>query len=303
MDADRLCPWNGDVKRGLLTRNKPEDGRVSHGGTANLTFTAPAGTKLVGMDFAWDGYRKTENWTIGLAADGQWITGCRANDGQGECNLGRDATEAKHVNLEGHSAVRLEATCGDQDGCSTNNTGDTEQAGLRARVAFAWTVITLRDNVDPGVSEVSGGLLSSDWLRGSQGVRFTSNDNTGISTTRMLVDGGVRFATTRPCTYTRPIPCSTQPAGVAYAIDTAELSDGRHHVELQAVDAAGNIGQQTRTINVDNNAPLAHFDARDRRLPGRVTVSATDTASGVGGRADRDAARWDRGPGARSRQA
>ncbi|MEA2348687.1 MAG: hypothetical protein QOG62_2474 [Thermoleophilaceae bacterium] len=283
MDADRLCPWQGDVKRGLIARNKAEDGRVGQGATANLTFTAPAGTELWGMDYAWDGYRKTENWTIGLAADGQWLTGCRANDGQGECNVGRNGTEARHVGLAGHATVRIEATCGDKDGCATNNSGDVAQAGLRARAAFAWTVIELRDNFDPGVSEVAGGLLSSGWIRGPQDARFTSNDNTGISTTRMLVDGIVRFETTRPCTYTRPIPCSTEPAGAAYGINTGELSDGHHQVELQAVDAAGNMGHETRTINVDNNAPVASFDARDRGNPSQVTVSASDTASGVAG--------------------
>jgi hypothetical protein len=66
-------------------------------------------------------------------------------------------------------------------------------------------------------------------------------------------------------------------------VDTRELADGPHALELQAVDAAGNMGHVTRSFFVDNNAPVAWFDPREGPGADRVTVTAADAASGVAG--------------------
>jgi hypothetical protein len=281
MDADRICPRGLDFQKGLLTRNRTQDGRVSQGASASLAFQAPPGTELVRMTYAIDGYRKTDAWTVGLSADGHWLAGCRAGDGGGECSFGNNAQTVREVSVDNRQRIKLEATCADRDGCATHHTGDSAHAGMRAYAGLGSSVIEIRDGRDPGVSDFGGELLGTGWLRGAAQARFTSNDNTGISANRMLIDGVKHGEAIKACTYTRPIPCVTEPQAETYTVDTRNLTDGQHQLELQAVDAAGNVGHVTRTFRVDNNGPTAAFEARSSSTSDRVTVSATDTASGV----------------------
>jgi hypothetical protein len=284
MDADRNCPRGSDFMKGLITRNRAQDGRVSQGESASLAFAAPPGTEFVRMAYTWDGYRKTDAWTVGLSADGHWLAGCRAGDGTGECSFGNNAQTPRQLSVENYHRIKLETSCDDADGCSTNHTGDATHAGMRAYAALASVAIEIRDGRDPGIADVGGELLEgSGWLRGVAQARFTSNDNTGISSNRMLVDGTKRAESLKACTYTRPIPCVTDPQGESYTVDTRGLADGEHSVELQAVDAAGNVGHVTRSFDVDNNPPTAAFEARESRMTDRVTVAVADSASGVAG--------------------
>lgn len=281
MDADRLCPWRGDMRRGLILRNKVEEGRIDRGGGAELTFRAPPGTELVGMGFRWDGYRASEDWSIGLSSGDEWLAGCRGGSG-GECSLGGNAAGRKWIDLAGRRTVRLEATCAARGGCDTSSTHEPAQHNQRARILLAEATVRVSDPSKPGVSGAAGGLWQDGWQRGIQQVSFDASDNTGIRRTGLAVDGKPRFGADRACTYTRPVPCANV-SGQRYGLDTTGLQDGAHAVTLQAVDASGNVGEVTRTLHVDNNPPGAFFEPQRTNDPRAVVLAVSDTASGTAG--------------------
>lgn len=278
MDADRLCPAGGDLLRGLATFNRSNVGRLSQGASSSVTFRAPAGTSLAAIDYRWDGYRANSDWTIGLTSGETLLSGCAAGIGE-ECHLGRNGTEQRRTDLGGRSLVSVEARCDARDGCWTSATGDDEQRNRRARVQLLAVTLTIDDPSAPGVADLDGDLWESGWIRGGRSASFSANDNTGIRSTRVTVDGVQLDSESRPCNYTQPVPCG----GVSErrtALDTATLTDGTHAVVIEAEDAAGNTGQVSRAIAVDNHGPDGFFEPRATEDRERIVASVSDAASG-----------------------
>ena len=132
------------------------------------------------------------------------------------------------------------------------------QGSLKGAVQAQNIVVNVQDGTAPSVA-VTGGDLLSGWRRGTGSVSMSASDNVGIKVDRLLVDGSVREQRVRQCNWTLRVPC---PNGAAQlSLDTTRVSDGQHTLGVQAVDAADNVGGDSRTVLVDNTAPAAALDA------------------------------------------
>ena len=149
--------------------------------------------------------------------------------------------------------VRIEARCV-WGTCPRNQTA-TSLPGVSS-VRMRNIRVVVRDDSAPGLSNGQGALwTSNDWLRGVQNVSFDAGDNTGIRQTSVLLDGVVIKSASNACNDVYTVPCPNQ--GLATSVDTVAHRDGSHTLTLQAVDSAGNAGQASRTLLIDNTAPTA----------------------------------------------
>src|SRR5207244_4723550 len=66
----------------------------------------------------------------------------------------------------------------------------------------------------------------------------TASDNVGVEHVEFLVDGLLRYATTRP--------------PYEYSLDTFGLTNRAHTITVKAYDLAGNVGQASVIVTVQN---------------------------------------------------
>ncbi|MCF2138443.1 MAG: Ig-like domain-containing protein [Candidatus Lokiarchaeota archaeon] len=93
------------------------------------------------------------------------------------------------------------------------------------------------DTIAPSVSitdPVNGATVS-----GSISITATASDNVGVDYVQCKVDSGTW------------VQDSTSP--YSWSLDTTAISDGSHIIYVEAYDAAGNVGTDSITINVDNS--------------------------------------------------
>jgi hypothetical protein len=83
-------------------------------------------------------------------------------------------------------------------------------------------------------------------------VSFDASDASGIAAVRLYVDGGQAQSSLRSCDFTYAKPCADVTAA-SFTLDTTELSNGSHTIQVAAVDAAGNDQRSlAQTITVNN---------------------------------------------------
>ena len=115
-------------------------------------------------------------------------------------------------------------------------TAKDEVGNQAATVTNAFKV----DNTAPiaNIILVDGAMPGTKVISGSISVVYTASDtNTSVATRSISIDGGT-FTTITTGTYTW---------------NTAGLSDGAHSLQIQVIDAVGNVGYSTmRTIEVNN---------------------------------------------------
>ena len=170
--------------------------------------------------------------------------------------------------------------------CEVNG---TILAGVRS------LTISIDDAIKP-VSEISGTLTGTGWLRGTHSLTFSNRDTgAGLRYAQTSIDGALRASSEMSCAKTmisgqwrgtRMQPCPVTGTGTQ-AVDTRGLSDGPHVLRHCAIDFAGGTGCTTdRTIRVDNNAPAAPADltvdgGEDWHRINSFNLSWTDPAQGV----------------------
>lgn len=258
MAAYDLCPNNpSQLISGMVVRASVASATVGYLQGAYQVFSAPAGASLAEVSFTVSPYRWEGHWTVGFVAfDGDFNRGdlpygCYAY--QAGCGIvpgGFFGPERR--SLGGHSQVRIEARCGNPSGCTLASTGTYPYT--RATFSIANVVVRVQDFSQPGLGLVGGGLAGGGWLRGVQGIAFDASDNVGIRETRVRVDGQEIAARGKPCDYSLRVPCPQ--GGDHYTIDTATARpDGAHTLTAEAVDSAGNAGQLSRTVLIDNSPP------------------------------------------------
>ena len=258
MAAYQLCPNNpSDLISGIIARASSGGGTVGYLRGAYQIFSAPAGASLVQMTFTVSPWRWEQHWSVAIVpydanfnVDAVW--GCYA--GQPGCGIvpGAFYRVPYPIGLGGHTQVRIESRCGNPSGCTLASTGHWPYT--RASMAIANVHVLVQDYTQPGIAVTGGGLTSGRWLRGVHGVSFDAGDNVGIRETRVRVDGHEVGARGKPCDYTLRVPCPQ--GGDSYVIDTATTRpDGRHTVTVEAVDTAGNVGQASFPVVVDNSPP------------------------------------------------
>jgi len=116
--------------------------------------------------------------------------------------------------------------------------------------AIRSVALTLEDPSPPTL-DVS---VPSGWVRGTQAIGYDASDNSGIQSTRLLVDGREGVLSSRTCDNSRAVPCPNG-AGNLYLNTSEGLADGAHTVTVQATDAAGNVAGLERPLLIDNTAP------------------------------------------------
>jgi hypothetical protein len=220
----------------------------------------------------------------GRQADGTILPGetCTVPSAEDECEVGPGVVDMS-VDT-GSIAYGIE--CISAFGCVN---GSTIYA---ARATVHSAVVTITDEVAPSVTDPSGPLVNtSRYHRGTEAVRFTGEDTTGIKALRVYVDGALTASLDsggtgwEACSYTRVVPCGAPLGDRSINVDTTQLTDGTHHVQVAAVDAAGNETRAaTRTIMVDNTAPgtpqaLATSVGQDWQTSRALTATWTNPAS------------------------
>jgi hypothetical protein len=253
-----------------------------------MRFAAPSGARIVGLTlsrysrvFASD---STASWErLSQLADGGPLGGPLGPD---QCNPGsppfpnpcttgapgRGANATVHYTLT-TSALSLGIACGAPviHGCWTSDGAGNPLAFLNFKAAR----VTISDTTRPTLS-ASGPLLAGGWRHPGDPVVWTARDNVGLRAGRLLLDGRQVGVDAPHCDYTFPAPCP-QATARRIAIQTA-VPDGRHTLQVGAVDAAGNQAVQTYTVAIDGHGPGV---ALRRPHGGRLVVAVWDRFSGV----------------------
>jgi hypothetical protein len=158
----------------------------------------------------------------------------------------------------------VNATC---DPNGNNNSSCTLTAGQWEYRIFGGE-ISLHAPHDPQASDISGPLVTEAPLRGSPSLTFSATDEgPGLAYVKVLVDGAVAqsqiidtngghcvpIAGHDAYTWAYQVPCKTSLGGRTYSLNTAELSNGEHHIQVIIEDAAGNQSEVlNRTVAIEN---------------------------------------------------
>ena len=144
------------------------------------------------------------------------------------------------------------------------NTVTFRAVDAAGNVATASRTVTV-DNTPPSASVTAPG--NGAYVRGTQTIRASASDSTGIGSVRFWIDGAYHSGDV------------TSPYTASW--NTAALSDGAHRVHVVAWDLPGNPGQSaTHWVTVDNTPPVASMTApaNGSTVGGltSITVSASD---------------------------
>jgi hypothetical protein len=266
MDAYSICPPGASVGTGIATKATSSGGAAPYLAGAYQVFTAPAGASLQSVTFDVGAIRLYDYWSVGIVAfdtdfDGGVLPyGCYAF--RPGCGVGTPTFNYRTtVPLYNKARFRFETRCFAATGCPTKASGFTP--GNAALFSAANVSVRVDDWTVPTLVPHHGAAWGGGWHRGYEEAWTSYTDNVGIMLTRLLVDGvqrevqdyrDGRWPDWVRCDFTRPRPCvDVVPGGLG--LDTSSLADGLHRVNVEAVDAAGNVGGVYHDINVDNHAP------------------------------------------------
>jgi hypothetical protein len=265
--VDLARPQSG---QGMVVRNVAGPLHALRGTTAALTFDAPGGTTISGVDFD---ARLLANpgWRVGLfdATHGAWLW----------CGVGCSSTIEQwfHKELRGLATQRIQALVR----CDAPRCRSDVRHGV---LALRQVRVYLADESAPSVGGARGGLASGDgWLRGVQELGFDASDNGGIRLGRVELDGAAVHEDRRPCDDTRPVPCPNGSIGAL--LDTRTWADGGHALRFGAMDAAGNWTWSDRAVRVDNTPPDEPSPALDGGADWNASRARALVVSSPGGQA------------------
>jgi len=169
----------------------------------------------------------------------------------------------------------VNATC---DPNGNNNSSCTLASGQWEYRIFGGE-ISLNAPHDPQASNISGPLVTESPLRSTESITFSATDEgPGLAYVKLLVDGSlvqsqiidtngghcVPVAGHDAYTWAYQVPCRTSVGGRTYSLDTAELPNGLHHVQVIVEDAAGNQSEVLNRVVATENVGLGSLGA----LPG-----------------------------------
>lgn len=205
---------------------------------------------------------------------GDWFAGNVAARG----TLATPFSKENLVNLTispdgGHWDVN--ATC---DPNGNNNSSCTLASGQWEYRVFGGE-ISLHAPHDPQASNISGPLITETPLRSTESITFSATDEgPGLAYVKLLVDGNLvqsQIIDTNgghcipvpghdAYTWAYQVPCRTSVGGRTYSLDTAELLNGLHHVQVIVEDAAGNQSEVLNRVVATENVGVGSLGA----LPG-----------------------------------
>jgi hypothetical protein len=282
------CPYrlggsggSADQEGGLSTTDALDLSSGALPGTSGgWTFTAPAGTTIVGISYErYIGHIFDPNnwWSPALHADGVIVPGetCLDSVENGEaCSVGGPPGHGgEPATISGLSAHQLTL------GVSCQAPSD-EECVTGAGEHMVWAAlhgarVTLGDSTPPTLGTPSGSLWGGGEAgglhKGTESVTVSAEDvGGGVQSILLSADGRPVETYSAPCDFTRPVPCPLSTGSQTLTLPTTELSDGTHTLKLEALDAAGNESAgASEQITVDNNPP-----------PPPIDLSATATQAG-----------------------
>lgn len=227
------------------------------GDSVRWRFSAPAGTSITQLSYTRLLYKEDDDdWVPGLWVDGGLRESCSILYPAARCRVGGPGSSPVQTTNDAAHEIEFGVLCQFNDANACVNGGTMHKA---VAVLYGATV-TLSDPSSPSVSNVGGPLFDSGYVSGSRSVSFDASDNSGIRSSRVFVDGVPLPTRDFPCDFTYAVPCSNQ-GGASLSVDTRDMSDGSHLVEVAARDAALNETRTSaRTVVVDNTAPAAPDD-------------------------------------------
>lgn len=233
---------------GIVTRSVAAGGATSTGFQgAFAVLDAPAGTTIDSIHGYFYIARPGCNWGAGIKATsgdlgGRWVYALQP----GYCGADSIGWVYWDWPINDKRIVEL-VICG----------ASTCDRSSEARAAMRNVRVTISDPTPPDITSPRGELwTSAGWLAGSREVGFDASDGAGIRRDDIRIDDQVLSVADFSCDDTLAAPCPNR--GYDASVDTSKIApDGPHKLTLEAVDSAGNPTQISKTIQVDNTAPIA----------------------------------------------
>jgi hypothetical protein len=283
LDTRRACPWTQHATYGSGIFALATKRGFGAGMQSGWTFAAPSNTHVVGFS----AYSASAP-DVTRPVETMWQRGLWNGDTGAMIAPASLSTEWTYTSAQGFSASRVGlglrcflAQCGPVIWNLSGGPFDDW-------VSFIWVTLTLRDDVKPSI------VVTQDVPSGWQGqskapFSFTATDDVGIALMHVYLDDSLVQTFDRRCydpaVNTVVRPCSDPAPPFSFALDPATIPHGRHVVSLRALDAAGNIARQDRSLLVDHNAPAAPRaltlrDGASWRSENRFEVSWTRPPAG-----------------------
>ena len=238
---------------GLTARDtiSPSHRSVHTGAATRWRFDAPPATAIVGIRANALFEQTDHRWQVGLVNGSTPVIGCRAMRATTGGPCVGTMSAGSFIPLAPSSSISTAVTC---------VYGPCPLGGeIGARASMTFVRVTVEDDSQPALGNVGGDLWTNGWVNGTRQLSFDASDNTGIQEVRALIDGGVRASSHRDCDPTLKT-CPDWP-GVNLAVATrSDIPDGSHTLSVQAVDKAGNVGEVTHNVLIDNTPPAAPAD-------------------------------------------
>ncbi len=249
----------GPTDEGALFAEDSTDtmANIPNGAEAGWSFTAPAGTTIVGLSYYRSIHAHQEpDLTPGLwTGEGTRIESCPATfEDHFECNMLND--QPPLLGAMNASSLFFGVRCDLVDGgeyCVAAAPGERHaQADLYS------ATVTLSEMASPTVSLVSGAGWSGGVLSGQVPIALSASDYSGIANIEVRSSlGGVLASVPQSCDYYNAVPCPNL-SQAAVTLNTAAASDGDQTLTLWAKNAAGNMTSVTsQPVTIDNHGPGA----------------------------------------------
>ena len=264
--------------------------------TDDMSLVAPPDVSLSSATLWWRGEARPTGQVAAIAVrpnGTQTVLIDRRNTsfpGSGDPSASGPPTDT--LDLAGASGLTLRSAC------LSDCQNDPSSSFLASYDAFR-VAVSVTDAAAPA-GRASGELLTDAVLKGQRSVTIDATDKGGgvylarvVSDGQVVASSGIDDPTCRDADATnndpfefstiRPCPAS---ATTTVPLDTTKLGeDVRHDIQVQVLDAAGNVTVLAeRTVGVDNNPPAAgFFDRATRRFQNPVfDLAATQQLNGVG---------------------
>ena len=252
-DRDRFvgrqrCPAFGSAD-GLMVRSTTVDRTVPNGEGSSWRFDAPAGTSVVGIDWAGEYATYGPGWAAHLQSSRGQVLGCGPTSGAcvrnwvtGSLPLHRDVANASWLRI----AVD----------CTTNSChGGDGRTRPDAMISTWYSRVQVNDPVGPTL-KVNGTPWSEPWVKPGAVIHIDASDASGVSQIRLLRDGTLISTVAQSCDFTRPRPCDDRSVDIPLGSD-GQTPAGRADYSVEALDAAGNKTRVSRTFGIDGSAPTS----------------------------------------------
>lgn len=246
LTADKFCPSDGDLDRGLLTRAEKAESRE---GSASIRFDAPTGdAQLKELIATLKTRRPGPGYGVGIRDEnGTYRFGCPPDQTCLDDDTGGGPGGSRRtISLDGVRRVEVITECRKNGGCG----------GTQDNFAFAalyGATVVVEEKTSPTVTATGGSLgpFGRPVQSGRASLLFDASDGVGIRSARLVVDDVEKDADEYDCDYTEARPCEDQ-QDRELSFDTAAVPDGGHTARLIVVDTAGNEAEYVKTFTVQN---------------------------------------------------